>query len=90
MDLADRREHYESEGLDVADVPADRWDWREFDEATSGSDRMITSRFGAFLDRVDLFDPHYFGITPREAASLDQPVPRLYYSWYGLTLVVPH
>ena len=26
MDLADRREHYESEGLDVADVPADPLD----------------------------------------------------------------
>ncbi|HEX6687990.1 MAG TPA: type I polyketide synthase, partial [Solirubrobacterales bacterium] len=28
-------------------------------------------RFGAFLDRVDRFDPAFFGISPREAAAMD-------------------
>jgi acyl transferase domain-containing protein/acyl carrier protein len=51
------------EGVDaVREVPADRWDFRRFPDA---------SRWGGFLDRVDAFDPSFFGISPREAAYMD-------------------
>jgi acyl transferase domain-containing protein len=51
------------EGVDaVREVPADRWDHRDYPDA---------SRWGGFLDGVDRFDPSVFGISPREAAYMD-------------------
>ena len=58
-------------GVDaITEVPSDRWDVDEFhaDEPAAGK---VTTRFGAFLDNVDLFDPAFFGISPREAARMD-------------------
>ncbi|MFJ6141795.1 type I polyketide synthase, partial [Kitasatospora sp. NPDC092286] len=46
----------------VGRVPADRWDAELLPEA---------ARHGAFLDRVDGFDPAFFGISPREAVAMD-------------------
>ncbi|HEU5470761.1 MAG TPA: SDR family NAD(P)-dependent oxidoreductase, partial [Actinophytocola sp.] len=49
-----------ADGVDATgEVPADRWQ-----SATE-------VRRGAFLDRVDEFDPGFFGISPREAAAMD-------------------
>ncbi|MFC4465278.1 SDR family NAD(P)-dependent oxidoreductase [Streptomyces xiangluensis] len=54
------------EGRDcVTEVPADRW-------KTDGG-----TRYGAFLDGIDRFDPLHFGISPREAAAMD-PQQRLF------------
>jgi myxalamid-type polyketide synthase MxaD len=61
----------------VGRVPADRWpvdDYYDPDPATPG---RMNSPYGAFLDRVDLFDPAFFGISPREAARVD-PQQRLF------------
>jgi acyl transferase domain-containing protein/thioesterase domain-containing protein/acyl carrier protein/SAM-dependent methyltransferase len=62
----------------VSEVPADRWDWRQF-----GTD--TPARWGGFLDRVDLFDPLFFGISPREAAMMD-PQHRLFLEtvWHAI------
>ena len=45
----------------------------------------MTTRHGAFLDKVDRFDAEFFGISPREAASMD-PQQRLLLevSWEAL------
>ncbi|MDX3567967.1 SDR family NAD(P)-dependent oxidoreductase [Streptomyces sp. ID05-47C] len=54
------------EGRDcVTEVPADRW-------KTDGG-----TRYGAFLDGIDRFDPLHFGISPREASAMD-PQQRLF------------
>ncbi|HYX25759.1 MAG TPA: acyltransferase domain-containing protein, partial [Thermoanaerobaculia bacterium] len=59
-------------GVDATrEVPADRWDaaaWYDPDPQAPGT---INTRRGAFLDRVDGFDPLFFGISPREAAEMD-------------------
>jgi amino acid adenylation domain-containing protein/thioester reductase-like protein len=58
-------------GVDaITEVPSDRWDVDAFhaDEPARGK---ILTRFGGFLDNVDLFDPAFFGISPREAARMD-------------------
>ncbi|WP_051378780.1 SDR family NAD(P)-dependent oxidoreductase [Derxia gummosa] len=55
----------------VTEVPADRWDWRDFDGDPLGDGNRTRSRWGGFTPLVDGFDAAFFGISPREAASMD-------------------
>lgn len=67
------------EGRDaIGPAPTDRWEMAAF------ADQDI-AWYGGFLDQIDRFDPKFFGITPREAASLD-PQQRLVLevSWEAL------
>ncbi len=80
-------------GVDaITEVPSDRWDVDAFhaDEPAAGK---VTTRFGGFLDNVELFDPAFFGISPREAARMD-PQQRLLLevSWEALenAFIPPH
>ncbi len=61
-----------AEGVDASvPVPADRWDidaWYDADRSVPGKMNM---RRAGFLPAVDRFDPRFFGIAPREAASID-------------------
>jgi acyl transferase domain-containing protein/acyl carrier protein/SAM-dependent methyltransferase len=55
----------------VTEVPADRWDWREWygDPAKNAKKTLI--KWGGFIDQVDRFDPLFFGISPHEAEMMD-------------------
>lgn len=58
----------------VTQVPGDRWDVAKFMPAPSGQQNrsgVITSPRGGFLNAVDRFDAGLFGISRREAVSLD-------------------
>ena len=55
----------------VGDVPADRWDMRDwYDPDPAAPGKSITKQ-ASFLDQIDMFDSGYFGILPREADRMD-------------------
>jgi natural product biosynthesis luciferase-like monooxygenase protein/amino acid adenylation domain-containing protein len=54
------------DGVDaITEVPAGRWDTGTLDDARG------VGRRGGFLQHVDGFDSHFFGVSPREAAQID-------------------
>ncbi|WNO11559.1 SDR family NAD(P)-dependent oxidoreductase [Teredinibacter sp. KSP-S5-2] len=88
------------EGKDcITEVPASRWDWKEFYSDNRHEDGRHYSRWGGFIEGVDEFDPRFFNMSPREAELVD-PQERLFlqHVWMaiedaGLTrenLRIPH
>jgi acyl transferase domain-containing protein/surfactin synthase thioesterase subunit/acyl carrier protein len=59
-------------GRDVLrDIPDDRWDVDAYYDAEVPVPGKMYVRQGHFLDGIDQFDPQFFGLSPREAESLD-------------------
>ncbi|MED1782019.1 beta-ketoacyl synthase N-terminal-like domain-containing protein [Brevibacillus fortis] len=64
----------------ISEIPEKRWDWKanyhpNREEAISQGKSY--SKWGAFLEDFDQFDPLFFQMTPREAENID-PQERLY------------
>ncbi|MFF0451456.1 type I polyketide synthase, partial [Streptomyces sp. NPDC004609] len=60
------------DGVDaIREVPADRWDAREYTGQETDGPGWTGARWGGFLDEADRFDPGFFGISPREAVAMD-------------------
>jgi acyl transferase domain-containing protein len=60
----------------VGEVPADRWDAGAFFDPVPGVRGRMCSRRGGFVAGVRGFDAGLFGVSPREAVSVD-PLQRL-------------
>ncbi|MDB9369216.1 beta-ketoacyl synthase N-terminal-like domain-containing protein [Nodularia spumigena CS-586/05] len=59
-------------GVDViTEIPKNRWDIDTFYSSELETPGKMNTRWGAFLDKVDQFDPDFFGISPREAERMD-------------------
>jgi myxalamid-type polyketide synthase MxaB len=69
----------------IREIPADRWNVDAYYDPNPDAAGKIATRFGGFLDEVYEFEPQFFGITPREAQSMD-PQQRLILetSWEAL------
>ncbi|MEW6735026.1 MAG: polyketide synthase, partial [Acidobacteriota bacterium] len=59
-------------GVDaIKEVPTDRWDINTFYDPDVTAAGKMSTRWGGFLNQIDLFDGDFFGITPREASQMD-------------------
>ncbi len=64
--------HLLREGVDaITEVPPERWSMDAFYDPDPMKPGKMSTRYGGFLTDIDRFDPHFFGIAPREAASMD-------------------
>ena len=60
------------EGRDViTDIPSSRWDAEAYFDPDVEAEGKLTTRWGGFVSNIDQFDPALFGITPREAQTMD-------------------
>ncbi|HEX8183937.1 MAG TPA: beta-ketoacyl synthase N-terminal-like domain-containing protein, partial [Blastocatellia bacterium] len=60
------------EGEDaIREVPSSRWEVEEYYAAEAGAAGKMSSRWGGFIEGVEGFDAEFYGISPREAASMD-------------------
>ncbi|MDH5548006.1 MAG: polyketide synthase, partial [Gammaproteobacteria bacterium] len=60
------------DGVDaVSEIPDNRWPADELFDTDKSADGKIYTKYGAFLDNIENFDPLVFGISPREAEGLD-------------------
>lgn len=61
-----------SNGIDtIEEVPADRWDWREYYSEDPYKLNKSNSKWGGFIKDIDQFDANFFGISRKEAELMD-------------------
>lgn len=73
-------------GIDtISEVPTNRWNLEQYYDPEPDTPGKMYARHGGFLEQVDSFDAHFFGISAREAISLE-PQQRLFLevSWEAL------
>src|SRR5918992_2337164 len=64
--------HLLRDGVDaIASIPPDHWFLDSCSTSDPTSENPQVTPWGGFLERVDQFDPQFFGIAPREVISMD-------------------
>jgi myxalamid-type polyketide synthase MxaD len=60
------------DGVDtITEIPENRWDVEPLYDLDPRAAGCMTTRWGGFVENVDLFDAAFFNISPREAVHLD-------------------
>ncbi|MFM8252872.1 MAG: type I polyketide synthase, partial [Planctomycetota bacterium] len=61
-----------TQGVDaIREIPAERWDVDAYYDPDPTAPGKMNTRWGGFLDNIELFDNHFFSISDREATRLD-------------------
>ena len=55
----------------ISEIPADRWNMDAMFDPDPDAIARSTAKWGGFLDDIRGFDPGFFDISPRIAASMD-------------------
>ena len=55
----------------IVEIPADRWPLDGFYDPDRDRPETSYTKWGGFIDGVEMFDPRFFNISPREADALD-------------------
>ena len=55
----------------ITEIPRDRWNWEKYYDPEKGKSGKIYTRWGGFIEGIDLFDPLFFKISPKEAKRMD-------------------
>lgn len=58
-------------GDGIVPVPADRWDSNAYYDPDKSRKGKMYVRRGGFLEKIDQFDPLFFGMSPAEATRVD-------------------
>ncbi|NER93848.1 MAG: SDR family NAD(P)-dependent oxidoreductase [Symploca sp. SIO1B1] len=59
-------------GVDaITGVPPERWNIDDYYDPDPETPGKVYTKAGGYLDKIDQFDPQFFGISPKEALSLD-------------------
>ncbi len=73
-------------GVDcISEVPESRWSWHKWYSEDRTEPNKHYSKWGGFINGVDEFDPRFFSISPKEAATID-PQERLFLEHVWLAL----
>lgn len=55
----------------VGEIPRERWEVDDYYDPDPNRPGKMVSRDGGFLNDIDLFEPGFFGISPKEAVLMD-------------------
>ena len=55
----------------ITEVPPSRWKLEDYYDPDPEAPGKMSTRWGGFLEDIDLFDAEFFGISPREATNID-------------------
>src|ERR1700743_2832367 len=62
------------DGVDaITEIPSDRIDIDTYFDPRPALPGKMSTRWGGFLDQIEMFDAAFFGISPREGDRLDPP-----------------
>jgi acyl transferase domain-containing protein len=57
--------------VSIREIPAARWKWQESLDDTQEEEEQNRCKWGSFIEDVDCFDRAFFGLSAREAKTMD-------------------